>query len=79
MEAKKLNSNFKLTEFLSTSICNLLPFFLQDFGGALKQAISRNPKLLPEGAYGAMFMNIEQIFELEKRFLGDLEERMQNW
>jgi len=41
--------------------------------------MEKNPRLLPEGAYGQMFMNIELIYELDKKFLHDLEERMENW
>lgn len=68
-------------EILTTekSFVEALSLICEDFGNPLKQAMERNPRLLPEGAYSQMFMNIELIYELDKKFLHDLEERMENW
>lgn len=68
-------------EILTTekSFVCALKLICEDFGGSLKGAMAKNSKLLPDGCYSEMFLNIEQIYELDKKFLQELEERMQNW
>ncbi len=41
--------------------------------------LQKDPSALPKNAYGQMFSDIELIYELDKKFLQELEERMQEW
>ncbi|XP_066922382.1 FYVE, RhoGEF and PH domain-containing protein 6-like [Clytia hemisphaerica] len=68
-------------EILTTekTFVEALALICDDFGVSLKGALEKNSRLLPENGYTLMFLNIESIYELDKKFLHDLEERMENW
>nr|XP_047122541.1 uncharacterized protein LOC101234523 isoform X2 [Hydra vulgaris] len=68
-------------EILTTerSFVNALKLICEDFKEKVHAALAKNNKFLPEGAFQAIFMNVEQIYELDKKFLKELEERMEKW
>ena len=45
----------------------------------MKELMLRDPSALPKNAYGQMFSDIELIYELDKKFLQELGERMKAW
>ncbi|XP_065673737.1 FYVE, RhoGEF and PH domain-containing protein 6 isoform X2 [Hydra vulgaris] len=68
-------------EILTTerSFVNALKLICEDFKEKVRAALAKNNKFLPEGAFQSIFMNVEQIYELDKKFLKELEERMEKW
>ena len=52
---------------------------LQEFAASVKQMTEKDPMLLPKGAYSQMFDDIKLIYDVDKKFLQELEDRMKEW
>lgn len=46
---------------------------------ATKQMLEKDPSALPKYTVSQMFDDIELIYDLDKKFLQELEDRMRDW
>ena len=54
-------------------------FIKQEFATAAKNMVEKDPSSLPKHSFSQMFDDIELIYDLDKRFLQELEDRMKDW